>query len=55
MTLAGTAPNPLREGSVTLKAADPCTIVVFGATGDLTHRKLLPPCTAWRGSGCSIP
>jgi glucose-6-phosphate 1-dehydrogenase len=42
MTLAGTAPNPLREGSVTLRAADPCTIVVFGATGDLTHRKLLP-------------
>jgi glucose-6-phosphate 1-dehydrogenase len=34
--------NPLREGSVTLRAADPCTIVVFGATGDLTHRKLIP-------------
>jgi glucose-6-phosphate 1-dehydrogenase len=34
--------NPLREGSVTLRAADPCTIVVFGATGDLTRRKLLP-------------
>jgi glucose-6-phosphate 1-dehydrogenase len=37
-----TAPNPLREGSVTLRAADPCTFVVFGASGDLTHRKLLP-------------
>ena len=36
------SPNPLREGSVTLRAADPCTIVVFGASGDLTHRKLLP-------------
>jgi glucose-6-phosphate 1-dehydrogenase len=34
--------NPLREGSVTLRAADPCTIVVFGATGDLAHRKLFP-------------
>jgi glucose-6-phosphate 1-dehydrogenase len=34
--------NPLREGSVTLRAADPCTVVVFGATGDLTHRKLIP-------------
>jgi glucose-6-phosphate 1-dehydrogenase len=34
--------NPLREESVTLKAADPCTIIVFGATGDLTHRKLIP-------------
>jgi glucose-6-phosphate 1-dehydrogenase len=39
---AAGAANPLREGSVTLRAADPCTIVVFGATGDLTHRKLLP-------------
>lgn len=36
------SPNPLREGSVTLRAADPCTIVVFGASGDLTRRKLLP-------------
>ena len=36
------ASNPLREESVTLKAADPCCIVVFGATGDLTHRKLIP-------------
>ncbi|HXL15779.1 MAG TPA: glucose-6-phosphate dehydrogenase [Methylomirabilota bacterium] len=34
--------NPLREESVTLKAADPCTFVVFGASGDLTHRKLIP-------------
>ena len=36
------ADNPLREGSVTLRAAEPCTIVVFGATGDLAHRKLFP-------------
>src|SRR6185312_7741793 len=34
--------NPLREESVTLKAADPCTFIVFGASGDLTHRKLIP-------------
>src|SRR5689334_13262834 len=37
-----TAENPLRQGSVTLRAADPCTFVVFGASGDLAHRKLLP-------------
>ena len=37
-----TRANPLREESVTLRAADPCTFVVFGATGDLTHRKLIP-------------
>ena len=36
------APNPLREGSVSLGAAEPCSIVVFGATGDLSHRKLIP-------------
>ena len=36
------AANPLRQGSVTLGVADPCTIVVFGASGDLTRRKLLP-------------
>jgi len=36
------APNPLREGSATLRAAEPCTFVVFGASGDLTRRKLLP-------------
>ncbi len=37
-----TRANPLREESDTLKAADPCTFVVFGASGDLTHRKLIP-------------
>jgi glucose-6-phosphate 1-dehydrogenase len=42
MKVAEPVSNPLREGSVTLRAADPCTLVVFGATGDLTHRKLLP-------------
>ena len=34
--------NPLREGIVTRSAPDPCTVVIFGATGDLTHRKLIP-------------
>ncbi len=42
MSPTGVAANPLREGSVSLRAADPCSIVVFGASGDLTHRKLLP-------------
>src|SRR5512144_758135 len=39
------AENPLREGSVTLRAAEPCSIVVFGATGDLAHKKLFPALT----------
>ncbi|HEX8679385.1 MAG TPA: glucose-6-phosphate dehydrogenase [Chthoniobacterales bacterium] len=34
--------NPLREGIVTRSVPDSCTIVIFGATGDLTHRKLIP-------------
>src|SRR5216110_11001 len=35
-------PNPLREGLATRAVPQPCTIVIFGATGDLTHRKLVP-------------
>ena len=34
--------NPLREGLRTELAAEPCVVVIFGATGDLTHRKLIP-------------
>ena len=34
--------NPLREGLSTRAVPQPCTIVIFGATGDLTHRKLVP-------------
>jgi len=34
--------NPLRVDSFSKKAAKPCTIIVFGATGDLTARKLMP-------------
>ncbi|MDX1971168.1 MAG: glucose-6-phosphate dehydrogenase [Candidatus Sumerlaeia bacterium] len=36
------AANPLREGMTKRKSSEPCTIVVFGATGDLTSRKLIP-------------
>ena len=35
-------PNPLREGLSTRAVPQPCSIVIFGATGDLTHRKLMP-------------
>src|SRR5438067_8761848 len=35
-------PNPLREGLSTRAGPQPCAIVIFGATGDLTHRKLVP-------------
>jgi glucose-6-phosphate 1-dehydrogenase len=34
--------NPLAEEVRHIKATDPCVMVIFGATGDLTGRKLLP-------------
>ena len=35
-------PNPLREGLSARAVPQPCSVVIFGATGDLTHRKLIP-------------
>src|SRR2546428_8794927 len=35
-------PNPLRHGLRVESAPEPCAVVVFGASGDLAHRKLLP-------------
>lgn len=34
--------NPLREGIRLERTAGPCAIVIFGASGDLARRKLLP-------------
>jgi len=34
--------NPLRESLRLPKTPEPCTVVVFGASGDLTRRKLIP-------------
>jgi glucose-6-phosphate 1-dehydrogenase len=34
--------NPLREGIRLEAAAEPCVMVIFGASGDLTRRKLMP-------------
>lgn len=34
--------NPLREGLSSRAMPEPCSVVIFGATGDLTHRKLVP-------------
>jgi glucose-6-phosphate 1-dehydrogenase len=36
------APNPLREGLRLERMPSPCTMVICGATGDLTERKLAP-------------
>jgi glucose-6-phosphate 1-dehydrogenase len=34
--------NPLRQGLPREALADPCAFVIFGASGDLTKRKLMP-------------
>ena len=34
--------NPLRAGLRMHRTPDPCVLVLFGVTGDLSHRKLLP-------------
>src|SRR5205823_10229096 len=34
--------NPLRECLSTRAVPHPCSVIIFGATGDPTHRKLLP-------------
>ena len=36
------AANPLAQGLGVRRQPDPCALVVFGASGDLTKRKLLP-------------
>ncbi|HUK81280.1 MAG TPA: glucose-6-phosphate dehydrogenase [Verrucomicrobiae bacterium] len=37
-----TLSNPLGEELSTRRTPEPCVLVIFGATGDLTHRKLVP-------------
>jgi glucose-6-phosphate 1-dehydrogenase len=43
MTQPSKAPKaPEPHGEPAARKADPCTVVIFGASGDLTHRKLIP-------------
>ncbi|HEY2809871.1 MAG TPA: glucose-6-phosphate dehydrogenase [Rhabdochlamydiaceae bacterium] len=37
-----TAAHPLEEPGISGKISEPCIMVIFGATGDLTSRKLMP-------------
>jgi glucose-6-phosphate 1-dehydrogenase len=39
---SATLVNPLRTGMRQERSPEPCVMVIFGATGDLTHRKLMP-------------
>ena len=40
--MSTTGANPLAEGLRLQRRAEPCAVVIFGASGDLTQRKLLP-------------
>ena len=42
MTDTAVMTNPLREGMRIRKTPSPCAMVIFGASGDLTARKLIP-------------
>ena len=41
-TIPETATNPLLEGLRVRRRPDPCILVIFGASGDLTAKKLMP-------------
>jgi glucose-6-phosphate 1-dehydrogenase len=43
--------NPLRTGLQLERVPEPCVIVIFGATGDLTSRKILPAIYNLRRAG----
>jgi glucose-6-phosphate 1-dehydrogenase len=40
--MATTQENPLLEGLQLRRTPDPCALVIFGASGDLTQKKLIP-------------
>src|SRR5207253_4093131 len=40
--VAVTEENPLLEGLQLRRTPDPCVVTIFGASGDLTKKKLLP-------------
>lgn len=47
-------PAPINFEQPTLPKADPCVIVIFGATGDLTERKLMPALFRLTCEGCFV-
>jgi glucose-6-phosphate 1-dehydrogenase len=45
-------PTPKPMETPTLPEAEPCVMVIFGATGDLMRRKLMPALWNLKGEGC---
>jgi glucose-6-phosphate 1-dehydrogenase len=52
---AASLANPLRIGTRLERIPDPCQMVIFGATGDLAHRKILPALYNLRRAGLLPP
>src|SRR4026207_1611819 len=44
--------NPVQSEQIELPHAEPCVVVIFGATGDLTKRKLMPALCRLTDQGC---
>jgi glucose-6-phosphate 1-dehydrogenase len=42
MEATATLDNPMRAGMRLARTADPCSVIIFGASGDLAKRKLIP-------------
>ncbi|MEZ4597868.1 MAG: glucose-6-phosphate dehydrogenase [Chloroflexota bacterium] len=55
MVDAASVANPLRIGTRLERIPDPCQMVIFGATGDLSHRKILPALYNLRRAGLLPP
>ncbi len=53
--MSAPALSPFREGLAREVAPPPCTVVIFGATGDLTHRKLVPALYTLKREGLLPP
>ena len=51
MSAVTVEPDPVHLEQLTLPQAEPCVIVIFGATGDLTRRKLMPALCRLLGQG----
>ena len=45
-------PTPIHFEQPSLPPAEPCVAIIFGATGDLTKRKLMPALCRLLNQGC---
>src|SRR2546422_495302 len=55
LSVAARIADALRPAAFATKTAEPCTLVIFGAGGDLTRRKLLPALYHLRQDGLLPP